>query len=97
MAKEAVVDYWHNWTTLGRMNVTLSIKVPVEVRKKLERVARERQTTASELVRQALGVVIESKSRDGSCYELSEDLFDDLGTGPRDLSTNKRHLESFGR
>ncbi len=92
-----VVDLWQEGITLWRMSVTLSIKVPVEVRKKLDKVARERQTTASELVRQALAVVIESKSRDGSCYELSEDLFDDLGTGPRDLSTNKRHLESFGR
>jgi len=79
------------------MSVTLSIKIPVELRRRLEGIARERQTTASELVRQALQVVIESKSRRGSCYELAEDLFDDLGSGPRDLASNKRHLDSFGR
>jgi len=79
------------------MSVTLSIKIPVELRRSLERAARERRTTASELVRQALQLVIESKSRSGSCYEMTEDLFDELGSGPHDLSTNKSCLDDFGR
>ena len=79
------------------MTVTLSIKIPVELRRQLDQVARERRTTASQLVRQALQVVIESRSRKGSCYDFAGDLFGDLGVGPRDLSTNASHLDDFGR
>lgn len=79
------------------MTVTLSIKIPIEVRKRLEKEARERRTTTSDLMRQALQLILESESSVGSCYELSEDLFRDLGAGPRDLSTNDKYLEDFGR
>lgn len=78
------------------MAVTLSIKISSELRKRLGTVARERQTTPSALVRQALFAVIESKVATGSCFELTEDLFEDLGSGPADLSTNPSHLDDFG-
>lgn len=38
-----------------------------------------------------------SKGR-ASIFEMSRDLFDDMGSGgPRDLSTGPRYLEDFGR
>ena len=92
----AVVDLCLIRTTLVFMSVTLSVKVSLELRKKLEQVARKRQTTASNLLRHALQLVVTSEAQDGSCYELCEDLFDDLGGGPRDLSTNRKHLKGFG-
>jgi predicted DNA-binding protein len=92
-----VVDLWHYTTTVVAMTVTLSIKIPVELRRRLEQEARERCTTTSNLMRQALQLILETESRRGSCFDLSEDLFRDLGAGPRDLSANDAYLDDFGR
>ena len=62
--------------------------------------ARNRRTKPSALLREALELVTadESPSRGASLYELSRDLFDDVRSGgPRDLSTNPRHLRDFGK
>ena len=82
------------------MSETLSIKVPAQTKIRLRAVARNRRTTTSALLREALELVVadESPSSGASLHELSRDLFDDLGSGgPRDLSTNPRHLRDFGR
>ena len=82
------------------MSETLSIKVPVQTKIRLSAVARSRRTTPSALLREAIELVVagESPSSRASLYELSRDLFDDLrGGGPRDLSTNPRHLRDFGK
>ncbi len=82
------------------MDETLSIKVPVQTKIRLRAAAKSRQTTPSALLREALELVVadEAPSRRASLYELSRDLFDDLGSGaPRDLSTHPRHLRDFGK
>ena len=82
------------------MDETLSLKVPVQTKIRLRAAARSRQTTPSALLREALELVVAGESPSGraSLYELSRDLFDDLGSGgPRDLSTNPRHLRDFGK
>ena len=82
------------------MSETLSIKVPVQMKIRLRAVARNRRTTPSALLREALELVVadESPLSRASLYDLSRDLFDDLASGgPRDLSTNPRHLRDFGK
>jgi len=79
---------------------TLSIKVPKELKARIQAAARRRQAKPSALLREALELVISGtppKSKP-SLYDLSKDLFLDLGqAGPRDLSTNGKHLDDLGK
>lgn len=82
------------------MTETLSIKVPVQTKARLKAVAKNRHTNPSALLREALDLVLAGESRSGkaSLYELNRDLFaDEEGGGPRDLSTNPRYMEDFGK
>ncbi len=79
---------------------TLSIKVPTTTKTRLKALARARKTSPSALLREAIEQVLSSpRTRSGpSLHELSNDLFENLGAGgPRDLSSNPRHMEGFGR
>jgi predicted transcriptional regulator len=78
---------------------TLSIKVPRLTKTRLRAAALSRRTTASALLREALELVVAGQSSgQASLYELSRDLFEDLGRGgPRDLSTNPRYLSDLGK
>jgi hypothetical protein len=82
------------------MDETLSIKVPKAVKIRLQAVAKVRKVKASVLLREALDQVLASQDIAGSmsCYDLCRDLFEHLeGGGPKDLSTNKKYLEDFGK
>ena len=80
---------------------TLSIKVPRTTKTRLRALARARKTSPSALLREAIAHVLsEARTRSGrpSLHELSRDLFEGLGAaGPKDLSSNLRHMEGFGR
>jgi predicted DNA-binding protein len=79
---------------------TLSIKVSKELKARLRAAAKSRQTKASTLMREALELVISGTARNSkpSLYDLSLDLFENLGRGgPRDLSTNRKHLGDLGK
>jgi hypothetical protein len=79
---------------------TLSIKVPKAVKIRLQAVAKIRKVKPSVLLREALDQVLASQKVAGtlSCYDLCRDLFDQLEPdGPKDLSTNKKYLEDFGK
>jgi predicted DNA-binding protein len=79
---------------------TLSIKVPKELKARLRAAAKGRHTKPSTLVREALELVISgaARKRKPSLYDLSRDLFEQLGRGgPRDLSTNPKHLDDLGK
>jgi hypothetical protein len=79
---------------------TLSLKVPKAVKIRLQAIAKARKVKPSVLLREALDQVLASqKAADGlSCYDLCRDLFEHLESGgPKDLSTNKKYLEDFGK
>jgi hypothetical protein len=83
----------------GAVTETLSIKVPRELKVRLQAVAQSRRTKPSVLLRQALEIVISDSSNQDkpSLYDLSRDLFATLGRkGPRDLSTNPKYLDDLG-
>lgn len=82
------------------MDETLSIKVPKAVKIRLRAVAKQRKVKPSVLLREALDQVLASQKADTrtSCYDLCRDLFEQLEPGgPKDLSTNKKYLEDFGK
>ncbi|MFZ4765243.1 MAG: hypothetical protein ACOYMN_09855 [Roseimicrobium sp.] len=77
---------------------TLSIKVPKEMKNRLRMVAKERKTTPSTLIKQALDDVMTREVRPGSVYDMLKDLVESgPADGIADLSTNKKHLEGLGR
>lgn len=82
---------------------TLSIKVSKSDKLRLQRIAKERKLTLSAVLREGLEHSINhQKTTQGtSCYDLAEGILEDetaIGaSGVGDLSSNKAHLESFGR
>lgn len=82
------------------MKTTLSIKVSVQEKLKLKRVAAKRQMTISDLMREALELILANPeiAKKESCYTVAEDLFQyQSGNLPSDLSSNKDYLKGFGQ
>ena len=76
---------------------TISLKLPDDIDAKLERRARDRGTTKSEITREALSRYLVGEPAPGvSCLDLVRDL---VGTarGPGDLASNKKYLLGYGR
>lgn len=78
---------------------TISLKLPARLLERLEQESRARGTTKSSLVRECLEQALCPRSPDGeaTCYDLANDLAGVLRDLPRDLATNPKHLEGFGR
>ena len=73
---------------------TISVKLPEPLAAWLSRRAAELGRPQSDLVREAL-----QRSKEGSGGASCHDLFADVCgviEGPRDLSTNPRHMRGFG-
>lgn len=78
---------------------TISLKLPDHLLEILEKESRARGTTKSSLVRECLTKSLEPKKagKAASCYDLARDLAGSVKGLPRDLATNPKHLENFGR
>lgn len=76
---------------------TISLKLPESLNGKLNRLAKQRDQSKSELVREALEQFLNGGlgSRVVTVAELAGDL---LGSaeGPSDLATNPKHMEGYG-
>jgi Ribbon-helix-helix protein, copG family len=74
---------------------TLTVKLPEPLATWLARRAKQLGRPQSELVRDAL-----ERSRDGettsSCHDLMADVCGGI-SGPKDLSTNPKYLDGFGK
>lgn len=77
---------------------TLTLKLPHELDAKLAAAARRRDTTKSDVVRQALAVYLNGgdNAGKGMFLELAADLIGSL-EGPGDLSHNPKYMEDFGK
>ena len=79
---------------------TVTIKLPDGLAARLEGLVRRRSTTRSAVVREAVESLLSREGSDadaGSCLDLARDLAGSLAGGPKDLSSNKKHLRGFGR
>ena len=78
---------------------TLTLKLPEELDALLSTAAAQRGDSKSSLVREAIAAYINNPkvtATEISCYDLARDLAGSFD-GPRDLSTNKKHMKGFGR
>lgn len=84
--------------TFGRMS-TISLKLPDRLLELLEKESRTRRTTKSSLVRDCLEKALTAPAPGGkaTCYDLARDLAGSVKGLPRDLATNPKHMENFGR
>jgi hypothetical protein len=84
--------------TLAPVN-TISLKLPDRLLELLEKESRARRTTKSSLIRESLEKTLAVRPSEGraTCYDLARDLAGSLKGLPRDLATNPKHMEGFGR
>jgi hypothetical protein len=77
---------------------TLCLKLPEATAARLAVAARKRSQSKSAVVRAILDECLtEGKAAaEGSCLEVAADLAGCV-TGPRDLSTQKSHLQGYGQ
>lgn len=76
---------------------TLTVKLPAALNARLEALVRARKQSKSALVREALERLVEESAPPAKASVL--DLVGDLagiGDGPRDLSSNPKHMRGFG-
>ena len=78
---------------------TISLKLPDTLLHLLESEASVRRITKSQLVRESLEKALEPQARSAgaSCYDLARDLAGSQEGLPKDLATNPKHMEGFGR
>lgn len=77
----------------------ITVRVPKTLGTLLRDRSRAKGQTPSDLVRVALEAYLGRGASPNSAYELAEEagLIGCAGRAPRDLSTNRRHLEGFGK
>lgn len=76
---------------------TISIKIPVELDRRLRRASAQRHMSRSAIIREAAErYVMEVCGETDSCLDVASDLAGCVD-GPEDLASNKAHLEGFGR
>ena len=77
---------------------TLTVKLPQPLEAKLDALVRRRGQRKSALVREAIEKLVAERGEiaKGSVLDLLQDL-KGAGQGPKDLSTNRKHLQGYGR
>jgi len=73
---------------------TVSFKLPEELDDALNQLARQRRSSRSALVREALESLAKGKRR--SFTALADDLVGCV-EGPSDLATNRKHMTGYGK
>lgn len=79
---------------------TLTVKIPEPLKLALDKASRRESLPRSELVRRAIEAYLASHAARGtapSALAQAGDLVGCFSGGPKDLASNPRHLEGFGR
>jgi len=77
----------------------ITIRIPTPLGDRLRSRSRTKGETESTLVRQALETYLGQTTTSRSAYDLAYEtgLIGCTGRAPKDLSTNLRHMEEFGK
>jgi hypothetical protein len=77
----------------------ITVRVPATLGTRIRERSRSKGQTPSDLVRVALESYLVEEVSAGSAYELAKaaGLIGYVRRAPKDLSTNRRHLEGFGK
>ena len=78
------------------MKAYIHARLGDEARTALEELKRSTGQTESEIVRRGLQLVAAEERRRRSALHLAGSSVGRFKKGPRDLSTNRKHLEGFG-
>jgi len=78
------------------MKTYIHARLDPEERAALDELRRKTGQTESELVRRGLRLVTDEERRRRSALDLAGRSVGRFKKGPRDLSTNRRHLDGFG-
>ena len=73
----------------------LTIKLPKHLDELVDRIARDRNVSRAEVVREALAAYVARPA--GSALALAGDLVGSLHGLPSDLATNPKHMKGFGK
>ena len=76
---------------------TLTFKVPREMALKLERVSASKRIPKSKILRNALAKELKASKEKPSLYEAMKDAIGCFNSGVKDLATNPKHMEGFGK
>ena len=79
---------------------TISLRLSESLLSLLEQAAKARGVSKSQLIREHLEQAMKPGRKRGfvSCYDLSRDLVGSIkGPVPKDLATNPKYMEGFGR
>ena len=77
---------------------TISVKIPEKLKLQMEIESSRRGVSQSQLIREALerAFAPEESAAKTTVFHLTRDLCGSVTGGPRDLSSNKKHLEGYG-
>jgi predicted DNA-binding protein len=81
----------------GCVKTYIHARLGKEERAALEELKETTGRTESEIVRRGLQLVVQEERRKRSALELAGRSVGRFRKGPADLSTNRRHLEGFGK
>ena len=77
---------------------TITCKIPERLDAELKTVAEKRRVSKSKVVREAIESVLKQEKRGRlSAHDVLKEGCGIVKRGPRDRSSNPKHLESFGR
>lgn len=78
---------------------TISLKLPDDLLAQLESEAKARRVTKSSLVRESLEKAFHKRSKSGpvSCHDLARDLAGSIKELPKDIATNSKYMDDFGK
>lgn len=79
------------------MKTYAHVRLGSDSRALLDELKRATGKGDSALVREALHLLVEESRRQPSAHDLAGESVGKFGKGPRDLSTQPRHFESFGQ
>lgn len=75
---------------------TITLKMPEQLDRRLQKLARQRHTSRSAILREAAEhYVNDLRAQPESCLDLVSDLIGRVD-GPEDLSYDKKRLQGFG-
>jgi hypothetical protein len=75
---------------------SLTIKIPADLKQRLEREAKLSGRSVSALIREAMAERLHATEGETSLYDRTKDLCGAGASGQPDLATNPEHLKSFG-
>ena len=77
----------------------ITIRMPKELGRKLKQRASAAKKTESQLIRDAIQTYLAASEPQQSAYDLAKSigLIGALRNGPKDLSTDPKHMAGFGK